>query len=155
MESSAEAQPTDGAEIGVEWLRGLAAWLANRPPDQWEGDRYRFFDTIKKLLLSDQPESQYFRFLIVNELEERRRRDTNRGGSRGRRRPPNAYKNNVLARLKDIELQKVIADKRRLGVNSPVKDAETEVAKRWGHLSGSALNQWLRRNRLKTEQTEN
>jgi hypothetical protein len=143
MESSAEAQPSGGGdEIDAEWwLRFLAHWLDTTPPDQWEGDRW--FDTVKKLLLSDQPESQYFRFLIVNELEELRQR-----------RWCNAYKNNgTLARLKDLELRALIAEKRRLRVKTPVKEALAEVAKRWGHLSGPALNRWLRRNRPRTEQT--
>jgi len=36
---------------------------------------------------------------------------------------------------------------RRLGVNKPVTRAEKEIAERWQHASGAALNRWLRRNR--------
>jgi hypothetical protein len=141
MKSSAAAQSTDGAEIDDEQLRFLASWLATTPPDRWEADSYRFLDPIEKLLLSDQPASQYFRFLIWNELELRR------GWS-------NVYKNGMLALVKDLELRALIAEKRRLGVKTRVAEqAKAELAKRWGHLSGSALDRWLRRNRAWTEQT--
>jgi hypothetical protein len=36
---------------------------------------------------------------------------------------------------------------RRRGVHNPVTQAEAEIAKRWQHASGAALNRWLRRNR--------
>jgi hypothetical protein len=36
---------------------------------------------------------------------------------------------------------------RRRGVRNPVTQAEKEAAERWHHVSGAALNRWLRRNR--------
>jgi hypothetical protein len=35
---------------------------------------------------------------------------------------------------------------RRHGVRNPVTQAQEEIAKRWQHASGAALNRWLRRN---------
>jgi hypothetical protein len=70
----------------------------------------------------------------------------------------------MLALLKDLELQAVIAEKQRLSVKTPrqrdgsptlMEEAEAQVAKRWGHNSGSALKRWLRRNRPRTEQKTN
>ena len=36
---------------------------------------------------------------------------------------------------------------RRRGVRNSVEQAEAEIAERWQHASGAALNRWLRRNR--------
>src|SRR5262249_28037634 len=36
---------------------------------------------------------------------------------------------------------------RRAGVHNPVARAEAEIAERWQHANGAALNRWLRRNR--------
>ena len=36
---------------------------------------------------------------------------------------------------------------RRVGVPNPVARAEAEIAERWQHASGAALNRWLRRHR--------
>jgi hypothetical protein len=36
---------------------------------------------------------------------------------------------------------------RRAGVHNPVTRAEAEIAERWQHANGPALNRWLRRNR--------
>jgi hypothetical protein len=48
-----------------------------------------------------------------------------------------AIRHEIAARAEEL---------RRTGVPNPVTRAEKEIAERWQHRSGAALNRWLRRN---------
>jgi hypothetical protein len=136
---------TPGGRFDIDEVRRIAYDVATVPPDQWSKD---FHDTVARFLRSDEPLNKLFWSYVVQRL-------------RRTQWPTAEYRNRTLAALKDLELQAVIAEKQRLRVETPrqrdgsptpVEEAEAEVAKRWGHNSGPALNRWLRRNRPKTEQ---
>jgi hypothetical protein len=55
-----------------------------------------------------------------------------------RKRQVVAIRREIAARAEEL---------RRAGVSKPVTQAEAEIAERWQHASGAALNRWLRRNR--------
>jgi hypothetical protein len=128
---------TLGGRFEIDEVRRIAYEVATVPPDQWSKD---FHDTVACFLRSDEPLNKLFWSYVVQRL-------------RRTQWPTAEYRNRTLVALKDLELQAVIAEKQQLDVKTPVQDAEAEVAKRWGHSSGPALNRWLRRNRPKTEQT--
>jgi hypothetical protein len=137
----AKALPSDaetpGREFEIDEVRRIAYEVATVSPDQWSEE---FYDTVAWLLLSDKSLNELFWSYVMQRL-------------RLIRWPTTECRNVTLAALKDLELQAVIAGKRRLRVKAPVQEAEAEVARRWGHLSGPSLNRWLRRNRPRTEQT--
>jgi hypothetical protein len=53
----------------------------------------------------------------------------------------------IMARLMRRHRQQLIAENRQKCVHSPVKAADTELARVWGFNSAEAANRWLRRHR--------
>ena len=68
------------------------------------------------------------------------------GDIEGWRQDPAARKK-ILAATIRREIAALANELRKRGVRNPITRAEEEVAKRWQHASGAALNRWLRRNR--------
>jgi len=53
----------------------------------------------------------------------------------------------MLAAAIKLEIAAHADELRRHGVRNPVTQAKEEIAKRWQHASGAALDRWLHRNR--------
>jgi hypothetical protein len=77
---------------------------------------------------------QAFRIL----MQEAQPKDWHDFAATQRKKQVAAIKREIAARAEEL---------RRLGVRNPVEQAEEELAERWQHASGAALNRWLRRNR--------
>jgi acyl-CoA reductase-like NAD-dependent aldehyde dehydrogenase len=71
-------------------------------------------------------------------LEQPRPEDWRDLAAAQRKRQVAAIRREIAARAEEF---------RRIGISNPVMRAEAEIAERWQHASGAALNRWLRRNR--------
>ena len=93
---------------------------------------------VLALLATGHQPSQFLLNLIAGELQHYLSSDPmERGRSHRKRR----------AAIIDGEIAVLAKQLRRRGVSDPITRAEKEIAERWHHASGSALNRWLRRNR--------
>jgi hypothetical protein len=93
---------------------------------------------VLALLATGHQPSQFLLNLIAGELQHYWSSDPmERGRSHRKRR----------AAIIDGEIAVLAKQLRRRGVSDPITRAEKEIAERWHHASGSALNRWLRRNR--------
>ena len=120
-----------GKLLPSEGERGRELALASLPPE---------FDALQPVFANPETEDQ----VLVVTLEQI-------ADQLDRSAPPPCEDRPTTKRQRaaaiDAEISAMADELRKNGVRDPVRQAESEIAAKWGHTNGPALNRWLRRNR--------
>jgi hypothetical protein len=121
------ASDEEDTTIDDDLLRFCVAMILGAPPEQRRESRYAAscYDAAARLLFCDGPANQRFRLLMMEDVQRLQRAKAR--GARSETLARDAMR--ALLYLQDLELQTVIAEKQKLGVKAPVKDAEDQVGR--------------------------